>query len=73
MITAAQSRAARGLLAWTQEELARRSSVGLNTIRKFEGGKTNPRNSTLLVLQATFEKEGVHFTDEGSGGVWLRG
>ena len=73
MITPAQCRAARGLLDWKQEDLAKRSTVGLNTIRKFERGKTNPHNSTLIVLRQTFEAHGVGFTDEGSGGLWLKG
>ena len=42
MITPAQCRAARGLLKWTQEELAVRSGVGAPAIINFEGGKTSP-------------------------------
>ncbi|PSJ19972.1 transcriptional regulator, partial [Halomonas sp. ND22Bw] len=37
MISAAQCRAARGLLNWTQAELAAAASVGVVTVRQFEG------------------------------------
>ncbi|MCG8504578.1 MAG: helix-turn-helix domain-containing protein [Sphingomonadales bacterium] len=71
MINRAQCRAARGLLDWTQEDLAKHSGVGHNTITKFESGHTSPRHSTLVVLQTTFEKAGIQFTDEGGIGVKL--
>ena len=73
MITPAQCRAARGLLSWTQEDLAKKSSVGLNTIRKFEGGKTSPHRTTLKVLKETFEKAGIEFIDNNGLGVKLKG
>ena len=72
MITPAQCRAARGLLSWKQRDLAERSTVGYNTIRKFEAEETAPRNSTLIVLRLTFEKAGVEFIDENGGGPGLR-
>ena len=73
MITPAQCRAARALLRWNQQELAERSEVGANTIKKFETEASSPRKSTLKVLRATFEAHGVGFTDEGRGGLWLKG
>ena len=74
MITPAQCRAARGLLRWSQEELADRSDVGLSTIKKLEAELTAaPRKSTLKVLRATFEAHGVAFLDENGGGVKLKG
>lgn len=65
MITAAQCRAARGLLKWTQEDLAERSGVGPLAINKFEGGKTSPHKATLTVLKEAFEKAGVIFISAG--------
>ena len=54
--------------------MADRSEVGSNTIKKFETDATKvPHKTTLKVLRATFEAHGVGFTDEGSGGVWLKG
>lgn len=72
-ISAAQCRAARGLLSWTQEDLAKKSAVGLNTIRKFERNKTSPHRTTLKVLKETFEKAGIEFIDDGGLGVKLKG
>ena len=73
MITAAQCRAARTLLKWNQQELADRSEVGANTIKKFETEAVSPRKSTLKALKATFEEAGVAFIDRDEGvGVMLR-
>ena len=73
MITAAQCRAARGLLRWTQEDLAARSNAGINTIRMFEAERSKPRKSTLKLLEFTFEEAGVQFTDDNGIGVKLKG
>ena len=74
MLTPAQCRAARALLKWTQQDLADRSEVGSNTIKKFETDATKvPHKTTLKVLRTTFEAHGVGFTDEGRGGAWLKG
>lgn len=73
MISSAQCRAARGLLRWTQEELARKSRVSVVTIRNFEAEKTaNPQNSTLKLLEITFDQEGVEFTNGGQPGVRMK-
>lgn len=73
MITPAQCRAARALLRWNQQDLAERAEISPNTIKKFETEDTSPHKSTLKILRQTFEAHGVGFTDEGSGGVWLKG
>ena len=65
MITAAQCRAGRGLLKWTQPDLATRSDVGLNTIKKFETEATAPHKSTLKALKTAFEAAGIEFLYEG--------
>jgi DNA-binding XRE family transcriptional regulator len=70
MITNMQSRAARGLLHWTQEDLAKEAGVSALTISKFEAGLTTPVPSTLAVLKIAFEKAGVEFLD--GDGVRLR-
>ena len=61
MITASQCRAARGLLDWTQKDLAEKSRIGIVTIRQFEGGKTEPMHATMVVLKRAFEAAGVEF------------
>ena len=72
MITPSQCRAARGLLNWTQEELADAARIGVATIRQFEGGHAESRHATLAVLRRAFEDAGVEFIDENGGGPGLR-
>jgi len=72
MITATQCRAARALLDWSQQELADRARVGIVTVRQLEGGKTQPRRSTLDVIQRALEAAGVEFIDENGGGPGVR-
>ena len=55
MVTAAQSRAARGLLAWTQKELAARARVGIVTVQQLEAQISQPRRATLDVIRRAFE------------------
>jgi DNA-binding XRE family transcriptional regulator len=75
MMEPMQCRAARALLAWTQEELATAAGVSGVTVRNFEGEITNPIPATLVVLQLAFEKAGVVFFDgdySGRGGPGVR-
>ena len=59
MLTPAQSRAARGWLDWSQEELANRSNVSLSTVRDFEKGRRKPIGNNLQALQAALEAAGL--------------
>jgi transcriptional regulator with XRE-family HTH domain len=72
MITAEQCRAARGLLDWSQAELADRAGVGIVTVRQFEAGAHEPRRATLDVIKRAFESAGVEFIDQNGGGPGLR-
>ena len=72
MITAAQSRAARGLLAWTQKELAARAGVGIVTVQQLEAQISQPRRATLDVIRRAFEAAGVELIDENGGGPGVR-
>ena len=72
MVTAAQCRAARGLLDWSQQELADRAGLGIVTIRQIEADITEPRRATLAVLKQAFERAGVEFIDENGGGAGVR-
>jgi predicted transcriptional regulator len=72
MVTPAQCRAARGLLDWSQQDLATQAGVGIATVRQVEAGATEPRRATLVVLKQAFEKAGVEFIDENGGGAGLR-
>lgn len=72
MITAAQCRAARGLTNWTQDDLAKAAKVGIVTVRQFEAGNAEPRNSTLAVISQAFEAAGIEFIPENGGGAGVR-
>jgi transcriptional regulator with XRE-family HTH domain len=74
-MTPAQLRAARGLLGWSRDDLAEASGVFSNTIRNFENGASDPKQSTLLAWRRALSRAGVVFIDgdEHQGpGVRLR-
>ena len=72
MITPAQCRAARGLLAWSQQDLATDAGVGIVTVHQLEAGTSQPRRATLEVIRRAFEGAGVEFIDENGGGPGVR-
>jgi DNA-binding transcriptional regulator YiaG len=72
MISPAQCRAARGLLDWSQQELANRAGVGVVTVRQIEAGTHQPRRATLDVVRRCLESGGVEFIDENGGGAGVR-
>jgi DNA-binding XRE family transcriptional regulator len=64
-ISASQCAAARGLLGWTQDELARNAQVARATIASFEGkARIEPMRRNLLAIIAAFEAAGVAFVRE---------
>lgn len=65
MITPAQSRAARGLLEWSQEQLAQASHLGLSTIRDFEKSRRVPTHNNLEAIMRALEGSGVRFLAAG--------
>ena len=72
MITPAQCRAARGLISWSQQDLAREARVGIVTVHQLEAGVSQPRRATLDVIRRAFESAGVEFIDENGGGPGVR-
>jgi DNA-binding transcriptional regulator YiaG len=61
-MTPEQCRAARGWLAWSQDELAKAAKVGQSTVKDFEGGRRTPIQATLAAMQAALEREGIGFS-----------
>jgi transcriptional regulator with XRE-family HTH domain len=71
-LTAAQCRAARGLIGWSQQQLATASKVAKPTIANFEAGKSTPYERTANDLVAALERAGVEFTNGIEPGVKIR-
>jgi transcriptional regulator with XRE-family HTH domain len=73
-LTSSQIRAARALLRWSADDLARESSLGRNTIRRAElaQDKTSLTVANDLAVRRTLEAAGVEFIDEDGGGPGVR-
>ena len=67
-------RAARGLLDWTQNDLAEAAEVSRSTIRDFEGRRHEIHRATSAQLRRAFEDHAVVFVaiDSVGPGVCLR-
>ena len=74
MLTSAQLRAARALIRWSAEDLAKNSSVGVATIRRAElsAEELSMTASNNLALRRALEEAGVQFIDENGGGAGVR-
>lgn len=75
MITPAQCLAARALIAWSRDELARKSAVDLVTLAAFEEGIQTLDADGNLRLRLALEAGGAHFIEEdadGGAGVRLK-
>jgi DNA-binding XRE family transcriptional regulator len=60
-ISPAQCRAARGLLDWTQGELAQKVGVALRTIQDFENGRRTPLAIVRSSIKQAFVQAGIEF------------
>lgn len=67
MLSPEQSRAARGWLDWSQEQLAERANVSLSTVRDFEKGRRKPIKNNLEAIRRVLEGEGVQLRFENGG------
>jgi len=73
-LTSAQIRAARALIRWSAEDLARESAVGVTTIRRAEVTEaiTSMTVANDLSVRRALETAGVEFLDENGGGPGVR-
>ena len=69
-ITTAQIRGARGILNWSQSDLAERTGISATSIGSIENSQSTPRANTLSTIQKAFESSGIEFI--GLDGVRLR-
>jgi len=74
-ITGEQLRAARAFARLDQAQVARRSGLSLETIKRLEAmhGPVGATLPTLEALVAAFRKSGVTFTFSPDGGLGVRG
>ncbi len=59
--TAAQCRAARALLDWTQTTLAQRAGVARKTVADFELSRRTLHRRTIIDITAALEAAGIEF------------
>jgi transcriptional regulator with XRE-family HTH domain len=73
-LTGAQIRAARGLVRWSAEELARRAKLGRITVTRAESasGKPNLTKANIEAIRRALEAAGVEFIPENGGGPGVR-
>ena len=74
MLTSEQIRAARAMLRIEQRELAERSGVSLETIKRIERtpGVVSAYASTVAAIQSALESAGIEFIPENGGGPGAR-
>lgn len=74
LVTSSQLRGARGLLNMSIVELAEKTGLGVNTIRRAEdeGSETTITASNLKVLMAALSNEGIVFVDADVLGPGVR-
>lgn len=65
-------RAARGLLGWSQGELAEKAKVGRSTVADFERGTRTPVRNNLKAMAEALEDGGVELIPENGGGAGVR-
>ena len=71
IIYAAQIRAARGLLNWSQGELAERAGISKQSVTRIENGTMDPRFSTMTALNEAIRSASVGMTVDIDGTVRL--
>jgi transcriptional regulator with XRE-family HTH domain len=72
-ITPDQSRAARGLLNWTQDQLATNARIARATVAEFESNMRRPMKNNLLAIEDAMYAAGIEFIAEnGTDGVGVR-
>jgi predicted transcriptional regulator len=69
-----QIKAARSMLGWSQEDLARNADVSIPTIKRLEAsdGLLGGREDTTNKIVGAIISAGVEFIDENGGGPGVR-
>lgn len=68
-LTSAQCRAVRAWFSWSQDELAARGNVSVNSIRNFENENKTVHPNTVAAIRGAIEAAGVSllFDQDGNG------
>ena len=73
IVTAGQLRAARGLIGWSQTDLATRAGLSLPTVKRVEADMgIRVSDDARLKLRRALEYAGIEFIDENGGGPGVR-
>jgi predicted transcriptional regulator len=69
-----QIKAARALLAWSQEQLAAAAAISIPTVKRLEAqdGPLGGRKETESKILSALQGAGVEFIDENGGGPGVR-
>jgi ribosome-binding protein aMBF1 (putative translation factor) len=67
MLSPEQSRAARAWLDWSQDDLAKRASVALSTVRDFEKGRRTPIANNLEAIRRVLAESGIELLFDDAG------
>lgn len=59
-------KAARALLAWSQQDLAKAARVATSTVADFERGRRTPVANNAQAMRAALENEGIRFLPTGA-------
>lgn len=65
-LTPAQARAARALLAWSQQDLATKANIATSTVADFERGRRTPVPQNAEAMLDAFESAGISFPKGGA-------
>ena len=73
-LTSAQIRAARALIRWSAEDLAKKTVLSVTTIRRAElrDSETSLTSANDRAIRQALEFAGVEFIDENGGGPGVR-
>ncbi|GEP03221.1 hypothetical protein MOX02_12590 [Methylobacterium oxalidis] len=70
-MSAAQSRAARGLLGWSEADLAAKVGLDVSFVRSFEASQCDPAPGQVDALRSALMRAGAVFTNGDCPGVRL--
>lgn len=72
LLSAKQVRAGRALLAWSQQDLAKKAGIAASTLADFERGQRKPVPNNAQAIRAALENAGITFPAGGAvAGIFL--